>query len=222
VLVLNNDEYRLVTGIATHMTTHLNDPLIMPTTLANNTALTHHAQIMADCNLKCQEYWKQEAADSVNVGKIVCKGIDTTYIKALYDDFVGYSAQTTKLIIVHFCHEWCIITTLKQKQAAAAFHIQWDLMSHITKFARKLNKQHKLCRDIRVAAADAPKIKYYVESMYTSDKFHNKEIQAWEVKPTADKTWEATKSHFVMLYKAKKNSTWNISLALESMKVPTT
>ena len=128
---------------------------------------------MADHNLECQEYWKQEAVDAVIVNKIVREGID--------DNFVGYSAQTTKSIIVHLHHEQCIITTLKQKQAAAAFYIQWDLTSHITKFARELDKQQKLCRDIGVPAADATKIQYYVESMYASNQFNNKEVQAWEV-----------------------------------------
>eukprot|EP00804_Cyclotella_cryptica_P015621 CCRYP_003615-RA/>CCRYP_003615-RA protein AED:0.62 eAED:0.37 QI:0/0/0/0.5/1/1/2/0/406 len=203
-LVLNDDEYRLVTGDATQTTTRLVAPPIVPIALANNTTITLRARITADHNLECQEFWKQEAVDAVIVEKIVREGVDSPYIEELDDDFIGYSTQTVKTLIEHLRREWCIVTTLERKQAAAAFHIQWDLTSHITKFARDLDKQQKLCRDIGVPAADATKIQYYVESMYTSDIFDDKEMQAWEIKTTENKTWEAAKNHFVTLYKSKE------------------
>jgi len=93
-------------------------------------------------------------------------------------------------------------------------------MSHITTFARELNKQQKQCRDIKVPSADATKIKYYGEIMYALNYIDNKRIQAWEVEPTTDKTWEATKAHFVLFYKSTENSKWNVSLAPEGTKVP--
>eukprot|EP00804_Cyclotella_cryptica_P027937 CCRYP_003832-RA/>CCRYP_003832-RA protein AED:0.83 eAED:0.77 QI:0/0/0/0.5/1/1/2/0/252 len=94
--------------------------------------------------------------------------------------------------------------TLKKKQAAQAFHVQWDFTSHITKFARELDKQQKLCRDIGVPVVEATKIQHYVESMYASKMFNNKEMQAWEIKPSANKTWDAAKSHSVTIYKSKE------------------
>eukprot|EP00804_Cyclotella_cryptica_P012914 CCRYP_002274-RA/>CCRYP_002274-RA protein AED:0.23 eAED:0.09 QI:0/0/0/1/0/0/2/0/1265 len=203
-LVLNDDEYRLVTFDATQTTTRLVAPPIVPTALANNTTITLRARITADHNLECQEFWKQEAVDAVIVEKIVREGVDAPYNEELDDDFIGYSTQMVKTIIEHLRREWCIVTTLERKQAAAAFHIQWDLTSQITKFARDLDKQQKLCRDIGVPAADATKIQYYVESMYTSDIFDDKEMQAWEIKPTEEKTCEAAKTHFVTLYKSKE------------------
>ena len=57
----------------------------MPTVLTINMTLAHCAQIMANDNLKCQEYWKQEAIDAVIVNKIIHKGVDAGYIKE-HDD----------------------------------------------------------------------------------------------------------------------------------------
>eukprot|EP00804_Cyclotella_cryptica_P003482 CCRYP_002119-RA/>CCRYP_002119-RA protein AED:0.57 eAED:0.69 QI:0/0/0/1/0/0/2/0/244 len=94
--------------------------------------------------------------------------IDPTYVEELEDNHVGYSGQTIKMIVQHLRTEWCIVTTLKKKEAAQAFHVQWDFTSHITKFACELDKQEKLCRDISVPAAEATKIQHYVESMYAS------------------------------------------------------
>jgi hypothetical protein len=202
-LILDDDEYRVVTGNAMQMTTRLVAPPIVPTALANNTPLTLHARIMADHNLEFQEFWKQEAVDTVIIDKIIREGVDVPYIQELDDDFISYSAQMRKSLIAHLRRKWCIVTMMECKQAAAAIHIQWDLTSHITEFARDLDKQ-KLCRDIGVPAANATKIQYYVESMNSSDMFNDKEMQAWEVKPTEDKTWDAAKTHFVMLYKSKE------------------
>jgi hypothetical protein len=123
-LVLDSDEYRIVTGNATQTTTHLVAPPIIPTMLTNNTMLILRTCIMADHNFECQKFWKQEAVDAVIIDKIVCEGVDAPYIEELDDDFIGYSTQAIKSLIVHLRSEWCIITTLERKQAAAVFHIQ--------------------------------------------------------------------------------------------------
>jgi phosphoribosylformylglycinamidine (FGAM) synthase-like enzyme len=101
ILILTDDKYRLVTGNATQATTCLVAPPIVPTALANNTTLTLCANITADHNLECQEYWKQEAVNAVIVDKIVRKGINAWYIKELNDNFIGYITPTVKSLIVH-------------------------------------------------------------------------------------------------------------------------
>jgi hypothetical protein len=40
--------------------------------------------------------------------------------------------------------------------------------------------------------------------MYVSKIFDDKEMQAWEIKPSADKTWDAAKTHFFTIYKSKE------------------
>jgi len=40
--------------------------------------------------------------------------------------------------------------------------------------------------------------------MYSSDMSDDKEMRAWELKPSIDKTWDSTKTHFVTLYKSKE------------------
>ena len=56
-LVLDDDEYRVVTGNATHTTTHLVAPPIVPMALANNTTLTLRACITADHTLEVMAEW---------------------------------------------------------------------------------------------------------------------------------------------------------------------
>jgi hypothetical protein len=203
-LVLTNAEYQSVTGNPTIVLDRLLTPPNVPDGLTNTTTLTNRAAIMGLHNIACQEFWKQEAIDAIIVKKIVCEAVDLTCVKELKQDCVGYSGQTIKTIVQHLRNEWCIVTTLEKKQAAATFHVQWNLMSHITKYARELDKQQKLCRDISVPAPDATKIQHYVKSMYASEMFDDKEMQAWEIKPPDDKTWDSAKTHFVAIYKSKE------------------
>ena len=91
-----------------------------------------------------------------------------------------------------------------KKQAITAFHIQWDFTSDITKYARELDKQQKECCDIGEPAADATKIQYYIESMYASDMFDEKEMQACKIKPSNNKTWDNAKNYFWILSNSKE------------------
>ena len=201
-LVLTDTEYQTVTGSADITTERGTAPPIVPEALANNATLTSRTRVMADHNLACQEFWLQEAVDSIIVDRIVREVIDAAYVEELEDDYVGYNTQSIKSILSHLRSEWCIITTLERKQAADDFRVVWDLTSHITKFARELDKQQKLCRQIGVPASDASKVQYFIKSMYASDMFDDKEMQAWEV--LSVQTWENAKTHFFTLYKSKE------------------
>jgi hypothetical protein len=126
------------------------------------------------------------------------------YVEELDEDYVGYNNHTIKTILIHIKDNWCIITTLEKRQAAENFCVQWDETTHITKYARLLDKQQRLCRDIGVPAPDLTKVQYYVENMYSSEMFDEKEMNAWENKPTTHKDWKDAKAYFKELYRGKR------------------
>ena len=92
---------------------------------------------------------------------------------------------------------------MEKKRAPSAFHLTWDWTRHITGLAKELDHQQKNCRDVKVDAADTTKVQIYVENMYASELFEENELQTWENKPTANKTWAGVKAYFVPLYKSK-------------------
>ena len=149
-------------------------------------------------------YWMQEAVGDIIVERIVQEVVDEMYVEELDEDYVGYNNQTIKTILAHLKDNWCLVTTLEKRQAAENFRVQWDETTHITKFACQLDKQQRLCRDIGVPAPDQTKVQYYVESMYLSKMFDEREMNEWENKVTADKTWTGTKTYFQGLYRSKK------------------
>eukprot|EP00804_Cyclotella_cryptica_P029542 CCRYP_020578-RA/>CCRYP_020578-RA protein AED:0.38 eAED:0.35 QI:0/0/0/0.66/0/0/3/0/585 len=202
-LVLSDTEYQTVTGTTQNTTERVTGPPIVPEAMANNATLTSHTRMMADHNLSCREFWLQEPVYAIIVDRIVREVMDTAYVEDLEDNYVGYNTQSIKSILLHLHLEWYIITMLKQKQTAEDFRVVWDLTSHITKFARELDKQQKLCRQINVPAFNASKVQYFVESMYSSDMFDDKEMQACEVldeqtgtvpTPTSSRSTRAKKS----------------------------
>ena len=112
-LVLSDTEYQTVTGTPQITTERATAPPIIPEALANNATLTSRTRVMADHNLACQEFWLQEAADSIIVDRIVREVINAAYVEELEDDYVGYNTQSIKSILSHLRSEWCIITMLK-------------------------------------------------------------------------------------------------------------
>ena len=68
-LVLSDAKYQAVTGVPLAMTVRIAEPPIVPEALANNTTLTSRPHVMADHNLACQEFWMQEAVNTVIVGR---------------------------------------------------------------------------------------------------------------------------------------------------------
>ena len=117
--------------------------------------------------------------------------VNKMYVEKLDEDYVGYNNQTIKKILAHLKDNWCLVTTLERRQAAEIFCVQWDETTHITKFARQLNKQQRLCRDIGIPVPDQTKVQYYVKSMYLSEMFNEQEnndgILVGDNKGVADK-----------------------------------
>eukprot|EP00804_Cyclotella_cryptica_P025717 CCRYP_002918-RA/>CCRYP_002918-RA protein AED:0.61 eAED:0.36 QI:0/-1/0/1/-1/1/1/0/420 len=202
-LVLNDTEYQTVTNAPTpprHASPYLPSS---PANLANNTTLTHRTRIMADHNLECQEFWKQESVDAIIANKIVREAADAAARRRTQRHYIGYGAQTIKTILEHLRAEWCMVTTLEKKQASAAFHVQWDLTSHITKFAVNL-KSNRSSAETSAHSPGCHQGPVLRGRHVPPDMFDDKEMQAWALKPSADKTWDSAKTHFVTLYKSKE------------------
>ena len=210
-LVLSDTEWQTASGVGAtfpdgtaNNTDRQPQPPLIPVGLTNNMTHINRETIKSRHDLANINFWTQEAVDKISVERIVQDIVDEMYVEELDEDYVGYSNQTIKTILAHIKDNWCIITTLEKKQAAENFRVQWDATSHITKYTRELDKQKRLCRDIGVPAPGLNKIQYYVENMYSSEMFDEKEMNAWENKPTADKDWANTKTYFEDLYRSKR------------------
>jgi hypothetical protein len=55
---------------------------------------------------------------------------------------------------------------------------------------------------MKVPASDVSKVEYFVESIYASEMFNDKEMQAWEV--SGNQSLASAKNHLITLYESKK------------------
>jgi len=206
-LVLNEIEFRTATGIATAVVDRQDQPPVIPTNLANNATLVARTRIGNVHRQDKDEYWTQEAVDAAVVERIVTELIDKVYVEELENQYTGFTNQSIKTMLAHIRKEWCVITTLEKATATNNFKVQWDFVTHITKYARDLDKLQLICTDLKAEASDETKIETYVLSMYACDMFDDKEMQEWENKDLADQTWTDAKTYFVKLWKMKSRHT---------------
>ncbi len=206
-LVLNNAEFRVATATPAAVTTPIPDVPLVPVGLANNLTLQHRTRIVTEHQTLQNEKWTQTAVNNFMVQRITSELIDSTYVEELENEYTGYNNQTIKSLITYIKREWCVVTTMEKTKALERFKEKWDGVTHITKYAKELDKRQIECTNIGAEATDEGKLQTYVESMWDSDFFDDKEMNKWEDKATADKTWANAKLYFVPLYKRKTRIT---------------
>ena len=206
-LVLSNAEFRIAINDPAAVTTPIGVVPLVPAGLANNLTLHSRTRIANEHNLIQTEKFTQTAVNHFMVQRITGELIDSTYVEELENEYTGYTNQTIKTLINHIKTEWCVVTTMEKTKSLDRFKEKWDGVTHITKYAKELDKRQLECTSIGAEATDAGKLQTYVESMWECDLFDDKEMNKWEDKATADKTWPNAKAYFVPLYKQKTRIT---------------
>jgi hypothetical protein len=141
------------------------------------------------------------------VDRIVNELVDSTYVEELELDYVGFNNETIKSIINHIKTEWCVVTTMDKTMAIEAFKEKWDGVCNITKFAQNLDRKMVEANDIDAEATVEGKLQTYIESMWEYNLFDDMEMNKWESKLPADKTYANAKTYFVPLFKTKTRIT---------------
>jgi hypothetical protein len=119
-------------------------PPTTPPSLTNRTTLVKRTRLLSNHKVKIKDYYKQESTVAIIVKRVVTEAVDKIYVEELEDEYIGYSNQTIKSLIQHLKDEWCIVTTLKKKCVLASLHLTWDWACHITRLAKKLDRQQKI------------------------------------------------------------------------------
>ena len=95
-------------------------------------------------------------------------------------------------------------TTHKRTKALATYHSPWDQVTNITTYEQALTKAQEKCVDLGIVCYASGKVQIYVEHMYATDVFEEKEFTIWEAKTAADKTWANATKHFGDIYKKRR------------------
>ena len=111
----------------------------------------------------------------------IVSAVDTQYVEKIEEDYVGYKNKKIKTMVEQL-QTWYVITT-KEKLAIKAHLLDpWSDTpdSHITTFARQLDRCQVECEDHGVTVTKAEKVDYFVSRMYTCDLFEAIFLEDWE------------------------------------------
>ena len=152
---------------------------------------------------KLLDYHTQEEVDDA-LKNLIIEAVDPQYIEEKKRDYVGYANETAKSMLAHIKSTWCKITTREKGVAQRALREPWNLVEDITAYERALSRNQITCLELGVPINDSDKVQIYMENMYMSDMFEEREMTEWEETPEEDKTWATAKTYFGSLYKKRK------------------
>lgn len=125
--------------------------------------------------------------------------LDTMYHEQLEDETIGYTTVEIKDYFDHLTSQWCKLTTTMRAKMKEEFYEEWGTEEHITALVKRLTRKQKELLDIGIVIQDQDKIDHFIKQMYDSRMFDKKEMNEWEKKPDADKTFANAKIYFQAL-----------------------
>ena len=117
--------------------------------------------------------------------------VEKQYIDELKDDYVGYNNQTIKTMVLQL-RTWFVITKIENVSIKAHFHALWSDTpnSHITTFARQIDRRQIECSNHGFTITDDDKFVHFIQKMYVCGLFEARFLDDWGKKTT--KTWKVT------------------------------
>jgi hypothetical protein len=201
-LLISDAKFIAITGILTATTTKRVKPGLVDARYNGNSTNFDRLRWTREQDEKIMDYQTQEEADDT-LKEFIIEAVDPQYIEELKMDYVGYGNETAKTMLHHIKSTWCKITTREKGIAQQRLREPWNLIDDITSFERALDKSQAVCLELEVPVNDSDKVQIYVENMYVSDMFDEKEMVEWEEKEEANKDWAAAKTYFGTLYKKR-------------------
>jgi hypothetical protein len=199
-MAIDEDDYRTLSGDATFHYRKLANPGNVDPTIDEDTTEFETLTKQAAQAIKIKEWRTADAVESIGVRRIIAN-VESQYIEEIKEDFIGYNNATIRSMITHLRDEWCIVTTGEKKSGKALFYEPWNQVDHITTYYRRLDEEQKKLKKMSITLNESEKVQQFVEQMYDSDMFDEKEMLEWET--THNKSWNQAKTFFTKLYKQK-------------------
>jgi len=118
--------------------------------------------------------------------------IDPKYYQELKKPLLGYKKVAIRYYLDHIKKEWCVLDTEETRLIKQHYFRGWNEEAEeeaLAMFGKRLDdKQEELGEDnIIITAAD--KLQHYMEQMYASEIFEQRNYDDWEDLDDEDKTW---------------------------------
>ena len=199
-LITGDARYQLITNDDTLNTDEVAEFGAVDPAITADTAEFTAKRLSREWDIKIRGRVMQEEMKE-HLLSLIVGAVDEPYIIERKKDYVGYSNETPKSILHHIKKNWCKITTLQKGKALALMREPWDYIIPLSAYETQLDKAMLRCEEMGVPQVDSDKIQTYVQSMYGSGIFEEKEMVVWENRLANIKSWEQCKLYFGTLYK---------------------
>ena len=195
---------RLVTTDKSLDCTYLKKPALIHRIIANDTKGRDLVQLQEDHKLRWTEYHFQMVIDVVAFEAIVAAS-NEHYIEELKEDYAGYNNQMIKTMLLQL-QTWFVIMKSQKLAIKAHFHAPWSVTpnSHITTFARQLNRCQIECSDHGVTITDDNKVVYFIQEMYVCGLFKDRFLDDWE--ENTNKSWKVALPLFTAQFNKEQST----------------
>ena len=170
---------RLITTDNSLDCAQLKNSALIYTNIVNNTKGRNFVQLQEDHKLRWTEYHFHMIIDAVAVEAIVF-AVEKQYIDKLKEEYISYNNQTIKSMLLQL-RTWFVITNSEKVAIKAHFHTPWSNTpnSHITTFARQLDRHQIKCSNDGVTITDNDKVVYFIQEMYVCGLFKARFLDDW-------------------------------------------
>ena len=150
------------------------------------------------------EQWDIFDAYETKYKELIEEAYDATYIKALKDEFLGFSHHSVQELLDEL-ETHCLALTTKEKQSKLKQAIpSWDQDEDTDVFFNSLEDCEDKLKKLKIEWPISHKIVHAVTEMTNSGVFNEDDIMDWEDKLEADKTWVHCQSYWNKIYKKRK------------------
>lgn len=150
------------------------------------------------------EQWDIFDAYESKYRDLIEEAYDETYIKALKEDFLGYSNRSVREMLDEL-DSHCLALTTNEKQAKLkTAEVPWDQDEDTDVFFNSLDECEKKLKALEIEWPISHKITHAVTQMTTSGVFTEDDIMDWEDKVEADKTWVHCQTYWNKIFKKRK------------------
>lgn len=150
------------------------------------------------------EQWDIFDAYETKYKDLVEEAYDATYIKALKDDFLGFSHCSVRDMLDELDSHCLSLTTNEKQSKLKAAVPAWDQDEDTDVFFNALEDCEDKLRKLKIEWPISHKIGHAVTEMTNSGVFNEDDIMDWEDKPEDDKTWVHCQAYWNRIYKKRK------------------
>lgn len=187
--VIGVDRYEALTGLEFEEPSR---PTRTHPDIDDNTSLEERADLKAENDENLESWYTLQGALKGLTANLR-DAIDPKYYQELKKPLLGYKKVTIREYIEHIKKEWCVLDTEETRRIKLNYFRGWNEEAEeeaLAMFGKRLDDEQEELAEDNIIVTSADKLQHYMEQMYASEIFEQRNYDDWEDLDEEDKTWD--------------------------------